>query len=496
MGLFRKKNKSGASSPIPNSTPTASDNDSVRYSTAPPSYRSRYSNEYDDTEATSYRNYDYSTDPNTYDGNFVPQAPSYNARNSTAQAVYPSSSPYAEKGEPTLYGGSTPRSSSRLSTPEPTSYGASPPSTEPTSYGASMYRDSRPISSSNNPSDPPNNPYNPQNSGRIPSPPAPAPQRTNINPYASSTNASASRSSLQYGASYSGPSGSNSNTPQNGNPLIYAGDASSYTSPHGAYSTSTSNHYDYSSQEVNYEPATYEAAKLQSEMEEEDPDKLKQSIRYTKMESLNSTERALQAAARAEMAGMNTLASLAGQEEKLLSAQANIKLANAHGQYASYQAKDLKIANRPLFLPNINLSKGKQRAQEERERLLVQRNWNDRVQPERAQIAQRQQQKAVSLGLAPLGVRPPSSRPPEANKGKKWGMYQFEADEEDDAIEQGIDDNLNQLAAATSNLKMLATTIGEQVDHQNKLIHTMNGQVNEVDDGLVRAGHRLKPYGY
>ncbi|EPS39979.1 hypothetical protein H072_6256 [Dactylellina haptotyla CBS 200.50] len=473
MGLFSRKDKSGRPTLVPDTASIASNN-TGRSSTAPPSYRSRYSNETERPEPTSYRSYDYSTDPNTYDGNYAPRVPSYSAASRAQEPTTYGSSLYAEKGEPASY----------VYTP---SYGASSSArnNEPTSYGVSIYGDNKQQNTTDSP-----NPYAASSSRSSPSPSAPS--QRNVNPYSNPSTSSSSRTPQPTSNPYSAPT-PRSRSPQNSNPYAsnpYA--SNNYSSNYSTYGAGSNNY----SQDDSQEPGTYQAAAIQAEMEEEDPEVLKASIRYTKQQSYDSTGRALHAASRAHMAGMNTLATLSQQEEQLLSAQKNLELAKSHGNIASYQAKDLKVANRALFMPHVNnpFSKGKQRAQEERERLLVQRNWSDRLQPERTQITQRQEQKAVRLGLTPLGVGNAASSAPV--RGKKWGMYQFEADAEDDAIEQGIDDNLHQLASATSDLHMLAKTIGAKTEQSNQLLSQMNTDVNDVDDGLKRAEIKLRPYGF
>jgi hypothetical protein len=55
--------------------------------------------------------------------------------------------------------------------------------------------------------------------------------------------------------------------------------------------------------------------------------------------------------------------------------------------------------------------------------------------------------------------------------------YQFEADSEDDAMEDEIDRNLDDLSGAAKRLNLLARATGEEVEAQNKLITTIAEKV-------------------
>ena len=60
--------------------------------------------------------------------------------------------------------------------------------------------------------------------------------------------------------------------------------------------------------------------------------------------------------------------------------------------------------------------------------------------------------------------------------------YQFEADSEDDAMEDEIDSNLDALHGAAGRLKGLGQAMGREVDAQNKHIDRITGKTDKVDD--------------
>ena len=58
--------------------------------------------------------------------------------------------------------------------------------------------------------------------------------------------------------------------------------------------------------------------------------------------------------------------------------------------------------------------------------------------------------------------------------------YQFEADSDDEQMENEIDDNIDQLAGAASRLNMLARATGEEVEAQNRHLERIGAKVRVV----------------
>ncbi|KAK6534077.1 Protein transport protein S9 plasma membrane t-SNARE [Arthrobotrys megalospora] len=375
---------------------------------------------------------------------YSPPPPSYKS-----QPAYNEPTSYGGyRNEPTAYGG--PSYNNRA--PEPTTYGGSAYGggntsriPEPTSYGASVYsNDNRPSNMNSNSS----NPYGGKPSGG--------------NPYGGN------------------PSGGN---PYGSAPSQYnrQPEPETYSAAPGGY------HYGGSSYQDSY---GYQTTALADD--EQDPELIKQEIKFTKYASKASTVNALHAAARAEQAGQSTLLSLEEQGEKLRSTQLNLQIAKTHGDIAAHQAKDLKVANRALFMPHVKnpFSSGPNKALEEQVSLERQR----RERSERGSIAKvTHEEKMRKLGLAPSGIPKPLSL---EEKARQRSMYQFEADEEDEQLENDIDNNLDQLAGASGRLKGLAYAIQQKVDEDNKLIVDIGNQAHDVQDGIVRNGQKLRPYGF
>jgi hypothetical protein len=69
--------------------------------------------------------------------------------------------------------------------------------------------------------------------------------------------------------------------------------------------------------------------------------------------------------------------------------------------------------------------------------------------------------------------------------------YQFEADSEDDAMEDEIDSNLDALHTATSGLKHLARAIGDEVHAGNKQLDRIIQDTDRVEDQIAVNRARL-----
>lgn len=69
--------------------------------------------------------------------------------------------------------------------------------------------------------------------------------------------------------------------------------------------------------------------------------------------------------------------------------------------------------------------------------------------------------------------------------------YQFEADEEDDAVEDEIDRNLDGISEFTAKLKNMALTMNEEIDNQNTRIERMGGKVEPLTERLAATTHKL-----
>jgi hypothetical protein len=214
------------------------------------------------------------------------------------------------------------------------------------------------------------------------------------------------------------------------------------------------------------------------EEEEEDVNETKQQIRFMKQEDVSSTRNALRIAAQAEETGRSTLARLGAQGERIHNTEKNLDIAANHNRVAESKAKELKTLNRSMFAVHVNnpFTGGSRR--EARDREIIDKHQSEREEREATRSAafgsqQRMERTFKELQPGDPGYRPKNSKVSLAERSK----YQFEADSEDEGMENEIDSNLDALSGAAGRLNLLARATGEEVEAQNKLLDRVTDKV-------------------
>ncbi len=207
------------------------------------------------------------------------------------------------------------------------------------------------------------------------------------------------------------------------------------------------------------------------EEEEEDVAATKQQIRFMKQEDVSSTRNALRIAAQAEETGRATLARLGAQGERIHNTEKNLDLAANHNRIAEEKAKELKTLNKSMFAVHVSnpftaSSRRAARDQEILEKHRQEREERDTTRAAAFGTQQRMERAFKELQPGDVGYRAPQTKASLAERSK----YQFEADSEDDEMENEIDSNLDALGHAAGRLNALARATGKEVDEQNKHI--------------------------
>jgi protein transport protein SEC9 len=214
------------------------------------------------------------------------------------------------------------------------------------------------------------------------------------------------------------------------------------------------------------------------EEEEEDVAAMKQEIKFIKQQDVSSTRNALQVAAQAEEIGRNTLARLGAQGERLHNTDRNLDLSANHQRIAEEKAKELKIANRSMFRMHVD-NPFTQNGRNKRDQEILDKHRAEREQRESTRQAafesgQRMNQTFKNIGAA--GAGGPKSKTSLAERAK----YQFEADSEDDEMENEIENNLDELSLAARRLRLVAEAQGEELKQQNKLLEGLGQKVRKA----------------
>lgn len=216
------------------------------------------------------------------------------------------------------------------------------------------------------------------------------------------------------------------------------------------------------------------------EEEEEDVAATKQQIRFMKQEDVSSTRNALRMAAQAEETGRATLARLGAQGERIHNTEKNLDLAANHNRIAEEKAKELKTLNKSMFAvhvsnPFTSSSRKAARDQEIIEKHRAEREQRDATRQAAFGTQQRMERAFKELQPGDAGYRPAATKASLAERSK----YQFEADSEDDEMENEIDSNLDALGHAAGRLNALARATGREVDDQNKHIDRIIQKVRQ-----------------
>ncbi|KAF7722256.1 Protein transport protein S9 plasma membrane t-SNARE [Apophysomyces ossiformis] len=236
-----------------------------------------------------------------------------------------------------------------------------------------------------------------------------------------------------------------------------------------------------------YERGGYE----QEQDEDQEVAGLKQQIRNVKNDTLQSTRNALQKIHETEQTASNTMTMLGQQSTQIANVDRNLDLSKAYSDRAASQASELKQLNRSIFIPVVKnpFTKGSR----ERKELEARRQDHANHLQERDEIRQFEYESQARIETAQR-----QNERINANSGYRRGRseadrrkYQFEEDEEDDAIEDEIDQNLDLLGDATARLKNMALTMNAELDTQNKRLDKVTKKVDPLSEKLVMTTHKL-----
>lgn len=166
-------------------------------------------------------------------------------------------------------------------------------------------------------------------------------------------------------------------------------------------------------------------------------------------------------------------------------------MSKAYSDRASAQASELKQLNRSIFIPVVKnpFTKG---SRERKAMDKLQRDHQEHM-AERDNIRQFEYESSARIEDA--------YRKATREKGKEGfhkgrsqsdrNRYQFEADEEDDAIEDEIDNNLDLLGDATARLRAMATGMNEELNSQNRQLSKINKKVDPINEKLISTTYTL-----
>jgi len=227
------------------------------------------------------------------------------------------------------------------------------------------------------------------------------------------------------------------------------------------------------------------------EEEEEDVQAAKQEIRFLKQGDVSSTRNALRAAAMAEEQGRGTLARLGAQGERIHNTEKNLDLTANHNRMAEDKAKELKRLNGSMFAihPSNPFTASKRR--EQRDADVMERHRLERAEREQTRKEAYQADQRLESTFKGLSVTDAQAKANKQASLAERAKFQFEADSEDEEMENEIDSNLDALGGAATRLNALAKATGKELDEQNRHLERINNKVRHFSLINVQLAEKL-----
>lgn len=228
-----------------------------------------------------------------------------------------------------------------------------------------------------------------------------------------------------------------------------------------------------------YNRTTYGDRQLTAEEEEEEEvSATKQQIRFMKQEDVSSTRNALRIAQQAEETGRDTLARLGAQGEHIHNTEKNLDLAHNQNKMAEEKARELKTLNRSMFAVHVSNPFTSASRERTREQAVIEKHLEEREQREATRRAEYQSSQRLQQSFKELQPGDQGYGKPRGKNLADRAKYQFEADSEDEEMENEIDTNLDLLGGAAGRLNALARATGKEVDEQNRHLDRISEKVS------------------
>ncbi|KAL9081716.1 MAG: hypothetical protein Q9159_007093 [Coniocarpon cinnabarinum] len=226
------------------------------------------------------------------------------------------------------------------------------------------------------------------------------------------------------------------------------------------------------------------------EEEEEDVTSTKDQIRDLKRQDVSSTRNALRLAQQAEETGRATLERLGNQGERIHNTERNLDLASSQNRLAEEKARELKHLNRSMWAMKVDNPFTKKSRERARDEEIMRISHNERERRDATRAAAWATQNRASETQRDLRGSAAGAERKRGNLAER-SKYQFEADSEDEAMEDELDQNLDDLGRAVGGLNKLGKAMGKEVDVQIGHIDRITGKTDQVDDQIAMNRARI-----
>ncbi|KAF4215570.1 hypothetical protein CNMCM8980_010594 [Aspergillus fumigatiaffinis] len=241
-----------------------------------------------------------------------------------------------------------------------------------------------------------------------------------------------------------------------------------------------------------YNTSTYQERQLTAEEEEEEEiQNIKQEMRFVKQGDVASTRNALRVAAQAEETGRETLARLGAQGERIHDTEKALDVATIEGRLAEEKAKELKTLNKSMFAVHVSNPFTSARRRRERDEKVIETHRAERATREGTRNEAFQTNQRMERTFREIEREAGKPHGKGRTNVTERAKYQFEADSEDEAMEDEIEQNLDLLSGAAGRLNGLARATGRELDEQNRHLERIMGKSDFVDDQIAMNRAKL-----
>ncbi|KAK6428703.1 Protein transport protein S9 plasma membrane t-SNARE, partial [Oleoguttula sp. CCFEE 5521] len=190
------------------------------------------------------------------------------------------------------------------------------------------------------------------------------------------------------------------------------------------------------------------------EQEDQDVEAAKSEIKFIKQQDLASTRNTRRMAEQNGITARETLARLGQQGERIHNTEKNLDMASHQNRLANEKARELKTLNRSMFAVHVANPFTAKKREEAADAIALEKHQRERNIQEATRkeaYGSQARQKAQQRDLNGNVIRKTGNSKSLAERAK----YQFEADSEDEEIENELDDNLDAIYRETSVLNQL-----------------------------------------
>ncbi|PVG04878.1 hypothetical protein CPB86DRAFT_747041 [Serendipita vermifera] len=237
--------------------------------------------------------------------------------------------------------------------------------------------------------------------------------------------------------------------------------------------------------------------------EEEDLEAIQTKTKDIKQQSVQSTREALRMMREAEETGKNTLLKLGQQSEQLGMTERHLQTSKGYIRRADDNTSDIKALNRSIFIPVITFDKSKKRAEQDAK--MARRYEEEKAERDATNARMMETHNRIASATSRNNRDgPPDDDDEQIGGGRfnaqqmaarkaQWAKYQSrDDDEEDDAMENEISNNLDELSLGIGRIKALAHAQGDIVKRQNDQLKQLHNTVDDVDRKLVNSTDRMR----